>query len=136
MTRRFWSSADVTHCSSSAGLGDSSGRSSIGRGEGVERFAGQLAQQFVCGSQCALRCNDGRSCLIVRSARFLNVSDGNQTDLEALVRLLELARERFERRCRRVDGVLSGEHVEVALRRPQDQVLLRSLVVSFRLRDL
>ena len=102
----------------------------------LERFAGQLAQQFVRCGQCTLRLNDGRSGLIVRGARFLNVGDGDQTDLEALVRLLELARERFERRLRGVDGVLRGEHVEVALRGPQNQVLLRGLVIGFRLRDL
>ena len=72
----------------------------------------------------------------MRSARFLNVGDGDQADFEALVRLFELARERFERRLCRIDGVLRGEHVEVALRGAQNQVLLRGLVVGFRLRDL
>ena len=81
-------------------------------------------------------CNDGRGRLIVRGARFLHVGDRDQADLEALVRLLELARERFERRLRGVDGVLRGEHIEVALRGALDQVLLRGLVVGFGLRDL
>ena len=114
----------------------SSGRSSIGPASVSNDSPVSSRSSSLRGSQCALRLNDGRSRLIVRSARFLHVGDGDQADLEALVRLLELARERFERRLRGVDGVLRGEHVEVALRRALNQILLRGLVVGFRLRDL
>ena len=54
--------------------------------------------------------------LVARRLRFLHVRDRDEADLEALVRLIELARERIERGLLGLDGVLRGQHAEVALR--------------------
>ena len=72
----------------------------------------------------------------MRSLGFLHVRDGDETDLEALLRLLELARDGFQRRLSGVKGVAGGQHAEVGLRRTQHQLLLCRVVIRFGLRYL
>ena len=99
-------------------------------------LGGDLAQQLLVGGQLALRGDDGGGRAVARSLGFLHIGDGDQADLEALLGLLELARDRFERGVLRRDLVLGGEDVEVGFGDPQDQRLLGDCVVGLRLRDL
>ncbi len=65
-----------------------------------------------------------------------HVGDGDESDLEALVGLIELAGDRLEGCLIGVQSVDRGQHVEVGLRDPQDQLLLGGLIGRFRLRHL
>ena len=67
---------------------------------------------------------------------FLHVGDGDQPYLIALFGLLELPIHRCQRAFLCIQIVLRSQHVEVALRHPRDQVLLRRLIVGFGLGDL
>ena len=73
---------------------------------------------------------------VVGGARLLHVGDGNETDLIARLGLGQLAVDRNQRDLLRLDIVLCAEHIEVALRDPLHQVLLRGLIVRFGLRHL
>ena len=102
----------------------------------IEHIAGDLAQQLLSGCQLPLRGNDRCRAGIVGGARFLDVGDGDQADVVALLGLLELTIDRGQIALLRVDVVLRREHVEIALRHARDEVLLRRLVIRLGLRDL
>ena len=72
----------------------------------------------------------------MRGAGFLDIGHGDQADLVARFGLFELAGDRGQRDLLRLQIVLRAEHVEIALRDPFHQVLLRGLVVRFGLRHL
>ncbi len=93
------------------------------------RLAGELAQQLVAGRELALGFDDCGGRAVVRGAGFLHVGDRDQPDLEALLGLLELAREGIQRGLGGGQRVLGGEHVEVALRDSHHQVLLGGAIV-------
>ena len=86
-----------------------------------------VAESALCG-------DDGRRRLIVRRFRLLDVGDGDQADLEALICLLQLIRDRLVSRLLRLQVVARRQNVEVALRDALDQVLLGGAVVRLRLR--
>jgi hypothetical protein len=86
-------------------------------------------------ASCAWR-DHGRRAAVVRGARFLHVGDGDQADFVALFGLIELVVHRGQIALLRIEVILGGEHVEIALRDAGHQVLLRGLVVRFGLRNL
>ena len=67
--------------------------------------------------------------------RFLYVSDRDQADVEALLRLFELPGDRLLVGVDRAEPVFRGEYVKVALRDAHDQVLLRGRAVGLGLGD-
>ncbi len=67
------------------------------------------------GREQALRLDLGRHRIVETGLRLLHVRDRDEADLEASLRLLELARDRLTRRYGRCEIVLGREHVEVAL---------------------
>ena len=102
----------------------------------VERIADDLAQQFLRRGQCAFGGNHRRGGAVMGGARLLHIRDGNEPDLIARLGLLELASHRDQRDLLGLEIILCAEHVEIALRDPLHQVLLRGLVVRLGLRHL
>ena len=78
---------------------------------------------------CALGGNEIRGGGVTRGARFLHVGDGDEAHFEALVGLLELARDGIECRLLRLHVVERREHVEVARGHSQREILLRDAIV-------
>ena len=107
-----------------------------GARQSVEAVAGNLAQEFLSGGQGAFRRDHRRGAAVVSGARFFHIGDGDQADFVARLRLIELALDGSQRHLLRLEIVLGGEHIEVALRHALHQILLRGLVVRFRLRHL
>ncbi len=73
---------------------------------------------------------------VVGGARLLHVGYGDQSDLIARLGLLQLAADRDQCDLLRLEVILGGENVEIALRDSLHQVLLRGLVVRLGLRHL
>ena len=69
-------------------------------------------------------------------ARLLDVGDGDQSDLVARLGLCQLAVDRHQRDLLRLQVILRSENVEIPLRHPLHEVLLRGLVVCLGLRHL
>ncbi len=134
VSARFCSIEASTHFCGSAGSGTASGMVARGVASTCVLHVGDLAQQFLRGGELALRGDQVRGGGVARGARFLHVGDGDEADFEALVGLLELARNRVERRLLRLHVVQRGEHVEVARGHTQREVLLSHAVVRIRLR--
>jgi len=95
------------------------------------QFAGEFREQFARYRERALRgdCSSGRC--IARRASLLDVDHGDDAHLEAALGLRELLRERLERRLGRAQRLGGREHVEVALRHPQHEILLGGAVGGF-----
>jgi len=72
----------------------------------------------------------------VGGSRLLDVRDGDESGLVARLGLFELPVHRRQRALLGVEIVLGRQHVEIGLRDPGHQVLLRCLVVGFGLRQL
>ena len=72
----------------------------------------------------------------MRGSRLLHVGDGDQSHLVAPLRLLELPADRGQVAPLRIDVVLGGQHVEIALGDSGDQVLLGGLIVRLGLGHL
>ena len=104
------------------------------RGEHGVLHVGDLAQELLCRGELALGGDQVRGGGVARGARFLHVGDGDEAHLEALVGLLELARDGIERGLLSLDVVLGGEHVEVTRGDAQREILLRHAIVGIRLR--
>ncbi len=134
VSARFCSIEASTHFCGSAGSGIGSGMVARGVASTGVLHVGDLAQQFLRGGELALGGDQVRGGGVARGARFLHVGDGDEAHFEALVGLLELARDGIERRLLRLHVVLRGEHVEVARGDAQREVLLRHAVVGIRLR--
>ena len=62
--------------------------------------------------------------LIVARLRFVHPGDGDESHLEALLGLFQLARRGLLVGLHEGEGLLGGEHVEIGLGDPQHQVLL------------
>ena len=92
-------------------------------------LAGQLAQELLRRGQRTLGENHAGRRAVVRRAGFLHVGDRDQPDLEALLRLLELAVHRLQCRLRCGERVVRREHVEIAPCDPHQQVLLGGAIV-------
>ena len=103
------------------------------RGEHGVLHVGDLAQELLRGGQLTLGGDQVRRRGVARGARFLHVGDGDQAHFEALLRLLELARNGVDRGLLGLHVVLRGEHIEVARGDAHRQVLLRHAVVGVRL---
>ena len=104
--------------------------------ERVKGVARQFPQELQLRGEAALGLNEGGRRGIVGGLGFLDIGDRDQAHFKALLGLLELAAERVVGRLGGGQRVLRRQHVEVALRRAQDQVLLGGLIVDFRLRNL
>ena len=115
-----------------------SGERHVGAGsrEFIESVTGQFAQPFLRRRENALGLNQRRRCGIKRCLGFLHVGHGDQADFEAFFRLLELARDGIICGLSRLERVLRSQHNEVGFRCPQDQVLLRCVIVRLGLRAL
>ena len=72
----------------------------------------------------------------MRRAGLLDVGDRDQSHLVPLLGLLELTVDRGQIGLLRIDVVLCGKHVKVALCNAGDEVLLCRLVIRFGLRHL
>ncbi len=72
----------------------------------------------------------------MRGAGLFHIGHGDQSDFVARLRLFELAVDRGQRDLLGLEIILRAEHVEIALRDPLHQVLLRGLVIRFGLRHL
>ncbi len=116
------------------GLGDGERHGAARRGEHLVLHVGDLAQEFLRGGELALGGDEVRGGGVARGARFLHVGDGDEAHFEALVGLFELARDGVERSLLGLHVVERGEHVEVARRDAQREVLLGDAVVRIRLR--
>ncbi len=62
--------------------------------------------------------------MIIGGLGLLHIGDGDQTDLEPLFRLLQLARDCLLGALFGIQKILRREHVEIALGDPNQQVLL------------
>jgi len=91
-----------------------------------------LLQLVLGGRKGALGGDHRRGGGVACRLGFLDIGDGNEPDLEALVRLIELAGDGFEGGLVGFQPVLGGQHVEVGLSDPQDQLLLGGLVGVLR----
>ena len=98
-------------------------------------LAGDLAQELVRGRQRALGQDHAGGGIVVGGARLLHVGDCDQSDLEAFLGLLELAGYRLQRSERRGQRVLGRQHVEIAARDADQQVLLGRAIAGLGQRD-
>ena len=96
------------------GLRDGKRHGAARGGEHLVLHVGDLAQQLLRGGILALRGDQVRGGGVARGARFLHIRDGDEADFEALVGLLELARDGIECGLLGLHVVVRGEHVEVA----------------------
>ena len=99
------------------------------------QLAGELGEQLAGHRERALGGDRARGGGVARRARLLDVDHGHHAHLEAALGLRELLREGLERRLRGAQRLRGGEHVEVALRHAQHQVLLRGAVGHLGARD-
>ena len=66
---------------------------------------------------------------VVRGLRFEHVGDGNQTDVETLLHLFELALDRSLGGFRGIEKILGAQHVQIGDHCANDEILLGRLVV-------
>jgi len=108
----------------------------VGAGQVFEHIAGNLAQQLLSGCELPFgRDHCGRPA-VVRGARLLDVGDGDQSDLIAAFGLFQLTIDGGQVGLLRIEVVLRGQDIEIALRDSRHQILLRGLIVRLRLRHL
>ena len=107
-----------------------------GLGEPVVLLPGDLLQLILGGRERALVGDHGGGRGVARRLGVLDVGDGDEADVESRRRLIELAGYGLEGRLIGVERVVGGEHVEVGLCDPQDQLLLGGLIGGLGLRDL
>ena len=107
-----------------------------GLGEAVVLLTGDLLELVLRVGERALGGDHRRGRRVARGLRLLHVGNGDQADLEALVGLVELARDGLERGLVGHQVVIGRQHREVGGGHAQDQVLFGRLVVDLGLRHL
>ena len=109
----------------------------VGLGQMIVLLAGDLLQPVLSVASARLAAITVAAAVSWADLGLLHVGDGDESDLEALVGLVELSGDRLQRRLIGLEQCVIGrQHHEVGGGDAQDQVLLGGLVGRLGLRHL